>query len=112
MTTENVFNKMNLKKVAEKAGVSIATVLRGIEDIAYKNRYALIVCNFSQDENKEKLYLDILQSESIDGLIAAPTHEHDQKVIHLVKSGLPIVCVDRGLSGVDVDVVLVENKKG
>ena len=34
------------------------------------------------------------------------------KVINLVKSGLPIVCVDRGLTGVDVDVVLVENKEG
>jgi LacI family transcriptional regulator/LacI family repressor for deo operon, udp, cdd, tsx, nupC, and nupG len=87
-------------------------VLRGIEDVAYKKKYALIVCNFSQDETKEKLYLDILQSESVDGLIAAPTHEHDQKVISLVKTGLPIVCVDRGLTDVDVDVVLVENRKG
>jgi LacI family transcriptional regulator/LacI family repressor for deo operon, udp, cdd, tsx, nupC, and nupG len=87
-------------------------VLRGIEDIAYEYKYALIMCNFSQDEKKEKLYLDILQSESVDGLIAAPTGEQDQKVINLVKSGLPIVCVDRGLSGVDVDVVLVENRKG
>ncbi len=173
MTTENVYKNISLKKVAEKAGVSIATVsrvinnspnvnpetrikiekiikdlkytpnrvakrlrnrsssgsllgvlipdiqnpfyvevLRGIEDVAYKNKYALIMCNFAQDENKEKLYLDILQSESIDGLIAAPTHEHDQKVTNLVKAGLPIVCVDRGLVDVDVDVVLVENRKG
>ena len=173
MPSENVFKIVNLSKVAEMAGVSIATVsrvinnspnvnpktrirvqevikdlkyspnrvaqrlrnktassnligvlipdiqnpfyvevLRGIEDVAYENKYALIMCNFSQDENKEKLYLDILQSESIDGLIAAPTHEKDQKVINLVKTGLPIVCVDRGLSEVDVDVVLVENRKG
>jgi LacI family transcriptional regulator/LacI family repressor for deo operon, udp, cdd, tsx, nupC, and nupG len=87
-------------------------VLRGIEDVAYENKYALIMCNFSQDETKEKLYLDILQSESIDGLIAAPVSEHDQNVINLLKTGLPIVCVDRGLSGVDVDVVLVENRNG
>jgi len=173
MTNENVYKSVSLNKVAEEAGVSIATVsrvindspgvnpetrmkvqqvikelkytpnrvakrlrnrnasgnllgalipdiqnpfymevLRGIEDVAYENKYALIMCNFSQDEKKEKLYLDILQSESIDGLIAAPTNEHDQEVISLVKTGLPIVCVDRGLSGVDVDVVLVENKKG
>lgn len=87
-------------------------VLRGIEDVAYENKYALIMCNFSQDEKKEKLYLDILQSESIDGLIVAPANDHDQNVINLVKGGLPIVCVDRGLSGVDVDVVLVENRNG
>jgi DNA-binding LacI/PurR family transcriptional regulator len=87
-------------------------VLKGIEDVAYENKYALIMCNFSQDEKKEKRYIEILQAESIDGLIAAPTHELDQHVINLVKSGMPIVCVDRGLSGVDVDVVLVENKNG
>jgi LacI family transcriptional regulator/LacI family repressor for deo operon, udp, cdd, tsx, nupC, and nupG len=173
MLPENVYKNINLKKVAEKAGVSIATVsrvindspnvnpqtrikvekiikdlkyrpnrvakrlrnrnassnllgvlipdiqnpfyvevLRGIEDVAYKNKYALIMCNFAQDETKEMLYLDILQSESVDGLIAAPTHEHDEKVTNLVKRGLPIVCVDRGLMDVDVDVVLVDNSKG
>lgn len=173
MSSENVYKNINLKKVAEKAGVSIATVsrvindspnvnpqtririekvikelkyrpnrvakrlrnrnassnllgvlipdiqnpfyvevLRGIEDVAYKNKYALIMCNFAQDETKEMLYLDILQSESVDGLIAAPTHEHDEKVTNLVKQGLPIVCVDRGLTDVDVDVVLVDNRKG
>ncbi len=173
MSAENVYNNNSLKKVAEKAGVSIATVsrvinnspsvnantrirvqkiikelnyspnrvakrlrnrntssnllgvlipdiqnpfyvevLRGIEDVSYKNNYALMVCNFSQDETKEQMYLDIIQSESVDGLITAPVHEKDQKVINLVKGGLPIVCVDRGLLDVDVDVVLVENRKG
>jgi LacI family transcriptional regulator/LacI family repressor for deo operon, udp, cdd, tsx, nupC, and nupG len=173
MAIENVYKNISLKKVAEKAGVSIATVsrvinnspnvnpqtrirvekiikelkyspnrvakrlrnrnassnllgvlipdiqnpfyvdvLRGIEDVAYMNKYALIVCNFAQDDTKESMYLDILQSESIDGLITAPTHEKDQKVINLVKGGLPIVCVDRGLLNVDVDVVLVDNRKG
>lgn len=87
-------------------------VLRGIEDVAFQHKYVLIMCNFSQDEMKERRYLDILQSESIDGLIAAPTDEYDLKVINLVRNGLPIVCVDRGLSGVDVDVVLVDNQEG
>jgi len=87
-------------------------VLRGIEDIAYQNSYVLIVCNFSQDETKENLYIDTLQSESVDGMIAAPSTEDNQKIISLVKMGMPIVCVDRGLTGVDVDLVLVENRNG
>ena len=164
---------MNLKKVAEKAGVSIATVsrvindspnvnpqtririkkiikdlnyspnrvakrlrnrnassqllgvlipdienpfyvevLRGIEDIAYQHEYMLIVCNFSQDEAKERMYLDLMKSESIDGLITAPVHEKDQNVIDLAKSGLPMVCVDRDLLNIDVDSVLVDNRRG
>jgi len=39
-------------------------VLRGIEDISYTNNYAILMCNYSQDEKKEKFYLEILQSES------------------------------------------------
>ncbi len=87
-------------------------VLRGVEDVAYDNNYAIIMCNFAQDERKEKMYLDILQQESIDGLIAAPAHEKDANVIKLLNDGLPIVCVDRGLVGKEVDVVVVNNRDG
>ena len=87
-------------------------VLRGIEELAYNNNSAIIMCNFGQDEKKEKLYLDILQSEAIDGLIAAPAREDDPQLIRMLKGGLPVVCVDRGLSGADVDVVLVDNRTG
>ncbi len=87
-------------------------VLRGIEEAAYQNNSAIIVCNFGQDEKKEKLYLDILQSEAIDGLIAAPAREDDPQLKRMMKDGLPIVCVDRGLKGIEVDVVLVDNVAG
>lgn len=87
-------------------------VLRGIEDIAYKNSYVIIVCNFSQDEKKEAMYLDILESEAIDGLIAAPASEDDVRVKKIVQNGLPVVCVDRGLNGIDVDLVWVNNEAG
>jgi DNA-binding LacI/PurR family transcriptional regulator len=87
-------------------------VLKGVEELAYDKGYAVIMCNFAQDEKKERLYLDILKSESVAGLILAPVHGRDQKVTNLVLSGLPIVCVDRGLSAAEADVVLVDNRKG
>lgn len=87
-------------------------VLRGIEEMAYSNNYAIIMCNFGQDEKKEKLYLEILQSEAIDGLVVAPAHEDDPRLKKMVKDGLPVVCVDRGLKDANVDVVLVDNVTG
>ncbi len=86
-------------------------VLRGIEDVAYKNNYAIIMCNYGQDEKKEILYLDILKSESIDGLVAAPVNENDFRLKDIIKNGLPVVCVDRGLTGIDVDIVWVNNEE-
>ncbi len=87
-------------------------VVRGIEDRAYANHYAVLMCNFAQEEEKERLYLDIMRSESVDGLIVAPAHQRDRKVVELARSGLPIVCVDRGLRGIDVDVIVVDNRHG
>jgi LacI family transcriptional regulator/LacI family repressor for deo operon, udp, cdd, tsx, nupC, and nupG len=87
-------------------------VLRGIEDIAYKNDYAIIMCNYGQDQKKEIMYLNILKSEAIDGLIAAPVNENDQQLKGIIKNGLPVVCVDRGLAGIDVDIVWVNNEEG
>jgi DNA-binding LacI/PurR family transcriptional regulator len=87
-------------------------VIRGVEDVVYANNFAVFVCNFAQDKSKEKLYLDMLRSESIDGLVVAPFNEDDSEVKTLLRRGLPVVCVDRGLSNVDVDLIVVDNYKG
>lgn len=87
-------------------------VIRGIEDTAYKNQFAVMIGNFSQDEEKERLYLDILQSEDVDGMIVAPSHGKDRHLLKVIENGHAVVCIDRGLSGVDIDVVKVDNEAG
>ncbi len=87
-------------------------VVRGIDELVLQNDYAIYICNFAQDYNREKAYLTRLKSESVDGLIVAPYHEKDKLVISLVNDGFPIVCVDRGLGDVEVDLVVVDNENG
>ena len=88
-------------------------VVRGVEDYAYGRNYALLMCNFAQNKEKESMYLDIMVSESVDGMILAPFDEYDQDVINLLQKDYPIVCVDRGLADYqDVDIVLVDNERG
>ncbi len=88
-------------------------VIRGVEDYAYSRNYALLMCNFAQNKEKERMYLDIMVSESVDGMILAPFDEHDQDVIDLLEKDFSIVCVDRGLADYqDVDIVLVDNERG
>lgn len=86
-------------------------VIRGVEDAVYANDYAVFICNYAQNYEKEKFYLNILKSESIDGLIVAPFSEDDKIVEALVRQGLPIVCVDRGLVNVEADLVVIDNVK-
>jgi LacI family transcriptional regulator/LacI family repressor for deo operon, udp, cdd, tsx, nupC, and nupG len=87
-------------------------VLTGIEDYLLSHQYLLIMCNFSQNSDKEEMYVDALVSESVDGLIVAPANENDEKIMALEKDGIPFVCIDRGLSNVKADLVLVDNVKG
>lgn len=87
-------------------------VIRGVEEFAYQNNFAVMIGNFGQDAKKEKLYLDILQAEEVDGLIAAPSNGKDQNLIQVIDNGFSVVCIDRGLIDIDVDVVKVNNEDG
>lgn len=87
-------------------------VVRGVEACAYKENFSVMIGNFGQDEQKEKQILEILQSESIDGLIGAPSQERDPHIMKVIENGYIVVCIDRGLVDADVDVVKVNNEAG
>lgn len=87
-------------------------VIRGVEECAFEHNFAVMIGNFDQDIAKEKLYLEVLQSELVDGLIVAPSHGKDRNIINAIDHGYSVVCIDRGLIGVDVDIVKVDNEVG
>jgi DNA-binding LacI/PurR family transcriptional regulator len=89
-----------------------SNIVRGIEDVAYAKDYAVILCNSDENPNKERFYLEVLQSESVDGVILPPIHQHSKVVEGLIESGVPIVCVDRKLVRENVDTVVINNEKG
>jgi LacI family transcriptional regulator/LacI family repressor for deo operon, udp, cdd, tsx, nupC, and nupG len=87
-------------------------VIRGIEESAYSNGSAVLIGNFSQDPEKEKMYINILKSESVDGFIIAPHHGHDLYVENLIDQKYAVVCIDRGLTNCSTDVVKSDNERG
>jgi DNA-binding LacI/PurR family transcriptional regulator len=87
-------------------------VVRGVEDRAYAHGCGVMMCNFAQTEEKEHFFLDIMRHERVDGLIVAPARPDDRKVMEVVRTGIPVVCVDRGLKDADVDMVVVDNAEG
>lgn len=89
-----------------------AEIARGVEDAAYANQYALILCNSDESLEKERFYLDVMQAESVDGLVLPPFDENDAAVAEIASSGLPIVCVDRSLAKIKTDLVEVDNYQG
>lgn len=92
--------------------IFFADLARGVEDVAYNNNFAVLLCNYDEDEARERFYLDVMMSESVDGIILPPIHEQDPAVMQVVKSGVPVVCVDRSLSAGNLDKVEVDNYRG
>ncbi|HQY05630.1 MAG TPA: LacI family DNA-binding transcriptional regulator, partial [Lacunisphaera sp.] len=89
-----------------------AEMARGVEDVAYANKFAVMLCNSDEDLQKEEFYIDVLQSESVDGIILPPISERDPVVLKLIESGVPVVTVDRSLTHRAMDKVEVDNRRG
>jgi len=89
-------------------------VVRGVEDVAYKRSFRLVLCNTDNDPHKESLYLSELRSYRPAGLLVIPAAESHitAQLRTLATSGPPVVCIDRRPNGWDGDVVVVANEAG
>jgi len=89
-------------------------VVRGVEDVAYKRSYRIVLCNTDNDPHKETSYLNELRSYRPAGLLVIPAAEsHIAAQLRLLaSSGPPVVCIDRRPDGWDGDVVVVANEAG
>jgi LacI family transcriptional regulator len=86
------------------------TLIRGIEDVAQRNGYSLILCNSDENERKERQYIEILCAEHVAGAIIVPTHENQRSIQIFNDQHIPVVAVDRKVQ--NVDTVVVDNKRG
>lgn len=86
-------------------------MVRGVEDVANRAGYSLILCNSDEDLEKEAHYLDVLIAEQVGGVFITPSDEDETSISAAVRANVPVVTVDRRLSGIDVDSVLVDNAR-
>ncbi|MDG2170827.1 MAG: LacI family DNA-binding transcriptional regulator [Opitutales bacterium] len=89
-----------------------AELARGIEDVAYANQFAVLLCNSDDKLKKEQFYINVMRAESVDGVILPPNQESDSAVVDLIDRGMPVVIVDRALRDVHADTVEVDNFGG
>lgn len=85
------------------------TVVRAIEDVAYENGYAVFLCNSDEDTEKELLYLNLLKSEKVAGVILTPARENANSCNTLTAAGIPLVALDRRIPNIEIDTVLTNN---
>jgi LacI family transcriptional regulator len=100
--------------VAEIANSFFSQAIDGIESIAYKNGYNVIISQSRESFDREVINLHYLTSRSIDGLIVSVASETKDfsnfKELH--DRGMPIVFFDRIVNEIPTHKVIVDNYKG
>lgn len=89
-----------------------AELARGIEDYCERNGYCVILCNSDDNPQKQRNYLRVLLEKRIDGLIVTSAGGDTSLAQGLAGVRTPMVIVDRGLEGVDADLVRIDHQYG
>jgi LacI family transcriptional regulator, fructose operon transcriptional repressor len=84
-------------------------IARAIEDVANSQNMSIFLCNTDENPAKEQMYLETLLDELVAGIILAPTQENIETFELILKSGTPIISVDRRIHGAAIDCVLSDN---
>ncbi len=85
-------------------------VARGVEDVAREHGYAVILSNSDEEVAKEAEYCRVLRARHVDGLVLMPAGSRHEALIKVVRSGFPLVFVDREVPGLDVSSVSIDSE--
>jgi LacI family transcriptional regulator/LacI family repressor for deo operon, udp, cdd, tsx, nupC, and nupG len=98
--------------IPEIGNPHFADIVRGVEDAAYAEKFAVMLCNADDNLEKERFYFDILRAESVDGVIVPPIQDSDPVLLEALANKLPLIAIDRRLKNLSVDSISVDNRHG
>jgi DNA-binding LacI/PurR family transcriptional regulator len=91
-----------------------STVISGIEELAYKAGYKVIICQSAESYQREVIVSQALLSSKVDGLIVSisrETNNSDHFKVYQEKN-VPIVFFDRVCSDMEVSSVTIDDYQG
>ncbi|HBY96921.1 MAG TPA: LacI family transcriptional regulator [Chloroflexi bacterium] len=74
--------------VGDSSDPYFSVIIRGIEDVARKRGYLVIICNSERDPEVEYNYLSLMRDYHVDGLIFAGGSRQDETALRRVISAL------------------------
>ena len=89
-----------------------AEMAKTIENLLFSHDITLSLCNSEHLLAKEKDYINALRAKLVDGLIIIPASEEADHINQVMESGLPVLVLDRPLSRLKVDRVLIDHNQG
>ncbi|SOC80429.1 transcriptional regulator, LacI family [Salinimicrobium sediminis] len=94
-----------------------ATVISGIEEVANKKGYNVIICLSNNSFDREVMNMEMLANGSTDGFILSVAKETQQKrdyhhLQEVINQGMPVVLVDRVVDEIICDKVIIDDAEG
>src|SRR6202049_4622748 len=89
-------------------------VVRGAEDAAQKHGYNLLLCNSDANAEKEEIYLELLLSKRVDGILLTKSPGNLSSRIHrmIADMKVPVVLMMRTYPSLTNDSVTTDDLKG
>ena len=85
------------------------SIIADVEKILRSHGYGTIICDSHLDKNGEKDALEFLLGKMVDGIITIPYDKSGEHLKLADKYGVPVVLIDRLVSGYKTDSVIVDN---
>lgn len=98
--------------LADVANPFYSAVAAAAERVAERNASLLITASSNENAEREQRLISTLTARRVDGLLVCPAGDQHAFLKSEVHRGTPVVFLDRPPSGVDADVVLMENRAG
>jgi LacI family transcriptional regulator len=95
--------------VPDSSNPFFAELAKGVEDAGYESGYSVILCNSNASIERELVYLDLLRSKRVDGIIFIATTTQVEQIHPFVRAGIPVVIFYRDMAGDDVDTFHIDN---
>lgn len=89
-----------------------ASVARQLEDLAWEHGYNMIIGSTDESVGKELKLLEIFRNRQVDGIILSSSQQNPTELESLVKSGFPLVLVDRYFPDSSIPSAVVNNRVG
>jgi LacI family transcriptional regulator len=88
------------------------TVARGAEDAASQAGFSMMLGNTDESEEKQDRYLTALLEKQIDGILFVPAGNANAAIRKLKRQDVPVVVLDRRITGAKADVVRCDSDGG
>ena len=91
-----------------------STILNGVEEVAYKGNFSVMVFQSNESYMREVLIIQTMLANRVDGVLASFTkHTHDYAHFkQLIDNEIPLVFFDRVIENLHADSVIVDDFSG